>query len=140
MQMLVFIWYGRCHAPLKIGRPVWLKKIILNLKIFVQNLSSLTVLVFCSRYVDFIIYFIWEESRPFLLYRLFLFKIFIFKLKLLVQKLRTLAVTLFQIYRFLYLLYMVGATPTILFITLFIIYFIWEELRPFLFKIFILKL
>ena len=67
----------------------------------------------CSRYADFIIYFIWEESRQLLLERLYLFKIFIFKLKLLVQKLRTLAVTVIQIYRFLYLLYMGGATPTI---------------------------
>ena len=32
---------------------------------------------------------------------------------LLVQKLATLVVTVFQIYRFLYLLYMGGATPTI---------------------------
>ena len=40
-------------------------------------------------------------------------KIFIFKVKLLVQKLGTLAVTVIQIYRFLYLLYMGDATSTI---------------------------
>ena len=73
-------------------------------------LSSLTVPVFCSRYADFIIYFLWEESRPLLLDRLFLFK---FKLKILVQKLGTLAVTIFQIYKFLYLFYMGSATPII---------------------------
>ena len=39
--------------------------------------------------------------------------VFIFKLKLIVQKLGTLAVTVVQIYRFSYLLYMGGATPII---------------------------
>ena len=49
-----------------------------------------------------------------MLVRLFLSKIFIFKLKLLIHKLGTLAVTVFQIYKkYSYLLYIVGATPTI---------------------------
>ena len=76
----------------------------MNLKIFVQNLSSFGV-------QD--IYFNWEESPPLLLECLFFFNIFIFKLKLLVQKLKTLAVIVFQIYRFSYSLCMGGATPTI---------------------------
>ena len=53
--------------------------------------------------------------------RLFLYKIiFIFKLKLLAQKLETLAVTVFQVYRFLYLLFLEGATPTIASPTIFV--------------------
>ena len=44
----------------------------------------------------------------------------IFKLKLLVQKLTTLAITVFQIYKFLYLLYMGGATPTIASLPIFV--------------------
>ena len=57
-----------------------------------------------------------EESRPLLLDRLFLSKIFIFKLKLLVQK----SVTVFQIYRFLYLLYMGDVISTIASLPIFV--------------------
>ena len=51
---------------------------------------------------------------------LFLSEIFIIKLKLLVQKLGTLAVAVFQIYRFSYLLYMGGAMPTIASLAIFV--------------------
>ena len=61
---------------------------------------------------DFIIYFLWEESCPISLDRLFLSKIFIVTLKLFVQKLEILAVIDFQIYRFSYLLCIGGATST----------------------------
>ena len=50
-------------------------------------------------------------SQPLLIDRLFLSKIF--KLKLLVQKLGTPALTVFQIYRSLYSLYVGDETPTI---------------------------